>query len=225
MKIWWMLLLFLLTAAGCSPESQEAADSENNTVELIFGDQEESFSASYYAEMTEEALDIFESRTYYPGSGDVDDTDLERWFIRYYIQMHEYNENWSVNELMQLAEERVRFEEEWRSLASSRYDIEVDEEDVEEQADYNVELFETNTPASVSGIAEGRGMTIEEFFHEFDRDHAERTVLWERLYPVLQEEYASDEENNTVSLAQRYTEDVLTSMQQEEAVPTLPSLP
>jgi hypothetical protein len=204
-----------LFAAACSGEnpSEPVNADEDDTVELIFGEQEVSFTAAHYASMTEEALEVFQEAaplfTY-------ERENLEKWFIRYYIQMHEYNENWTTDDMLDLARERMRFEKEWRSYAKEYYGVEVSEEMIEEEASYQIELYETNTPASIRGMADGLDMTLEEFFMEFDRDHVARTVIWEELYPLLQEKYA-EEEDETVSAAHRYSEEVLYSLENNDS--------
>ncbi|SDN55391.1 hypothetical protein SAMN04488053_10238 [Alkalicoccus daliensis] len=201
----------LLFLNGCSNSDPEALISEeDNTVELIFGEQEVSFTAEHYATMTQEALNLFHEEL--PVYRD-DQEQLERWFIRYYIQKHEYNESWSTDEMILLASERSKYETQWRNYAEARYEITASEEAIEAQAEYNIELYESSTPASVQGMADGLNLTIEEFFKEFDKDHVERTVIWEQLFPILQQEYADEENKDTVSVARRYSEEVIHSIQ------------
>lgn len=211
----------VLIAGGCSNNEPETVINEqDDTVELIFGEQEVSFTAEHYATMTEEAVTLFEEVR---PSFSEDEAQLERWFIRYYIQKHEYNESWSDEELLLLAEERSNFESAWRNYAEARYGVTASEEAVEEQAAYNIELYDESTPASVQGMADGLNLTIEEFFKEFDRDHVARTVIWEELFPILQEEYTSEEDGETVSVAHQYSEEVLYSLYGDG--PDFPSLP
>lgn len=210
-----------LVFAGCrSAEPEAITNEEDNTVELIFGEQEVSFTADHYAIMTEDALDLYEEVT--PVFIEEEE-QLRRWFIRYYIQKHEYNESWSDEELFLLAEERSNFESAWRNYAEVRYGITPSEDAMEEQASYNIELYEASTPASVQGMADGLDLTIEEFFREFDRDHVARTVIWEELFPILQEEYATEDEGETVSVAHQYSEEVVYSLYGDG--PDFPSIP
>ncbi|MFC4737547.1 hypothetical protein ACFO4L_13170 [Bacillus daqingensis] len=205
-------LLVLLLAAACTNESPDAVPAEEDgTVELIFGDQEVSFTAGHYERMTNEALDLF-AETAAPSQRL--DAQLERWFIRYYIQRYEYNESWSPEDILLFAHERSEFETLWREYALIAYEVEVTEEMVENHARYNVELYEGNMPASVQGMSEALDISPEDFFLEFDRDHIERSVIWEELYPLLEEEYnnASDE-GNSISIANAYNEEVMLYME------------
>ncbi|WP_147803397.1 hypothetical protein [Alkalicoccus halolimnae] len=222
MRSLYLLLLSIcpfLIVIGCSSNEPAADVTDENTVELVFGEQEVSLTASHYASMAEDASDTFDDAAPLFTN---DEEQLRKWFIRYYIQMHEYGENWSTDEMISLAEERQHFEEAWRTYARQQYDVEVTEEMIDDQAAYNIELYESNTPASVQGMAEGLGMTIEEFFMEFDRDHAERTVIWGELFPVLKEKYENDEEAETVSLARKYSEEVVASLQETD--PSFPGI-
>ncbi|PRO64330.1 hypothetical protein C6I21_15465 [Alkalicoccus urumqiensis] len=216
------MFLYAAVLTACSnEEAVPFVEEEEETVELIVGSQESSFNAERYEHLTKEALLIYDASQ----AMDEQNEWERRWFVRYYIQMHEYNENWSTDEMLQLAEERVEFETAWRLLARHKYDVSASPEEIEEQAAYSMELFSTDTPASIQGMADGMNMTVEEFFIQFDRDHLERSVMWEDLSPLVAESYRREDDTLPMDAAQLFNEEVLAYMEETALPEGLPEYP
>ncbi|WP_280769911.1 hypothetical protein [Salipaludibacillus daqingensis] len=198
--------LLLLSCNDNTIDSNRNIVQDNDTVEVIFGDQQISLSATNYEELTEEAIRTFEEETslYEPNR-----YDRKRWFIRYYIQKHEYNEDWSKQEIFTLSEERYEYEQAWKNYAYEEYSVEVNDEMIDSQAAYNLELYDNNLPPSVSGMSSGLDLSVEEFMMEFDRDYVERSLIWTELMPILLEEYGTEERQDGVYLGRLYEEEVM----------------
>ncbi|PYZ93750.1 hypothetical protein CR194_11390 [Salipaludibacillus keqinensis] len=203
-----LILFFIVSCNDREANQNQIVTEDNDTVEVIFGDQQISLTANNYKDLTEEAIELYEEETslFKPNR-----TEIQKWFIRYYIQMHEYNENVTNEELFQLAEERYEYEEAWKEYASEAYSVTVSDEAVESQANYNLDIYTSNLPPSIKGMSSGLDLSVEEFMVEFDRDHVERSVIWQQLMPKLLEKHQSEEAQTLdgVYLGQLYEEEVL----------------
>jgi len=211
----FICIFFSLLSCNNTTDSSSALPEGTETVEVIFGDQQISLSASNYEELTEESLRIFESeKSQYEPNYD----QIKKWFIRYYIQMHEYNEEFSNNELFELAEERYEYEDAWKKYANKEYSVKVSEETLESEAVENFETYQNNLPPSVRGMSNGLNLTIEEFMLDFDRDHVERSVIWEKLMPTLTKKLQEEENQRLdgVYLGQLYEEEVLNYLEDQK---------
>jgi len=211
----FICIFFSLVSCNNPTDSSSTLSEGTETVEVIFGDQQISLSASNYEELTEEALRLFESeKSQYEPNYD----QIQKWFIRYYIQMHEYNEEFSNDELFELAEERYEYEDAWIRYANKEYSVKVSKETLESEAVENFEIYQNNLPPSVRGMSNGLDLTIEEFMLDFDRDHVERSVIWEKLMPTLTKKLQEEENQplDGVYLGQLYEKEVLNFLEEQE---------
>ncbi|QKS72048.1 hypothetical protein FLK61_35895 [Paenalkalicoccus suaedae] len=209
-----ILIIIIGILAGCSESSTSIntpSQVEPETVELILDNDQQVLDEIDYQIFTDEAVEVFNSMIPYQSE---QSDQIRKWFIRYYIQMKEAGEVWSPDEMMTLAQERTMYEHEWKQLAKTNYEIELTEDSIEQQASYAYDLYQDSPPASAVGMANSLQLSLEDFFKEFDRDHAERTVIWKELYPILQAKYREEDgvDLDTVAIAQRYSEEVLESL-------------
>ncbi|MBB5172738.1 hypothetical protein [Texcoconibacillus texcoconensis] len=206
--------IFLLIAmTGCQNDSPPIKEQfeENEEVEIIFDNEIEDLNFEDYRNITEEANE-------YLNDENIDDPDIRRWFIREKIS-HLQNRIQKTNEnILEDAKERFKYEIAWRELAEKRYHIHASETSIKEQIEYNLALFGDEMPETIIGMAEGLDMTVEEFMSEFDRDHAERSVIWQKLMPLLMEKYqqTTDEVVESFQLGQLYEQEVYDYLEEEE---------
>ncbi|MGJ9382390.1 hypothetical protein [Salipaludibacillus sp. CF4.18] len=206
----------ILLLISCSDQNDIQTDTiyENEPVEAIFGEQQISLTSEDYKALTIEALHVL--RVQKP----LLHEELQRkWFIRYYIQNHEYNESYSNEEIFQRAQERAEYENAWKDYAFEEYSISVNEDAVASQASYNLEVYQQNIPPSIIGMSEGLDLSIDEFMKGFDRDYVTRTVIWKELMPTLFEKHLakSSERLDGVYLSQKYDQEVLEYLDQRES--------
>ncbi|UJW58624.1 hypothetical protein HXZ66_14970 [Bacillus sp. A116_S68] len=204
--------ILVIACNGENENINESANEESNPVEVIIGENQASLTVEDYQALTEQALDIFNEATplYRPNRD-----DLLRWYVRYYIQKHEYNEPWTEDEIFEMAYARQQYESAWKEYAERQYGVVMTDEDIDSQASYNLEIYENSLPASIIGMSEGLNLTIEEFMLNFDRDYAERTLIWDELMPLLEKKYAAAEATRLdgVYLGKQYEQEVLNYMQ------------
>jgi hypothetical protein len=200
-------LLFFVSCNDSNSESSQVVSEESNPVEIIFGENYSNLTSEDYEELTVHAIDLYEEET---SVFKPDRENIKKWFIRYYIQKYEYNEDWSEEEMFQMAEERFEYEQAWINYAEEEYSVSVSDEEVDSQAEYNLEIYQNNLPPSIRGMSEAMNLSVEEFMIEFDRDHAKRTVLWETLEPVLLQKYEDEDARrlDSVYLGQKYKQEV-----------------
>ncbi|SES17065.1 hypothetical protein [Salisediminibacterium halotolerans] len=218
-------VLFLLMLQACTSGSEPTPpEVEVDQLESSFSDQQPPLSAEDYRDLTDRAVTLFNNRAYLLEDAKEDD-ELKKWFIRYYIQKHEFEEDWDEEEILQLALDRQSYEKAWREYAEDEYEVTISEEMIKQQAEYNVQVYQDSMPPIIKGMSASLDKTIEEFMTEFDRDHVERTVIWQRLIPTLLEEYEQEASDyvNGVFLRQEFDEEVLTYMEEEydEEVPEI----
>ncbi|WP_416151489.1 hypothetical protein ACM26V_11135 [Salipaludibacillus sp. HK11] len=212
--MFYIPLFFLLVSCNNGTLESSEYNTEEDTVEVVFEEQQNSLTAQNYKELTEESIILYEAKTPLYITNRY---DKKKWFIRLYIQMHEYNENWTIDELFDLAEERYEYEKAWKDYAMKEYSVSVSEEEIESQSSYNYNIYQDNLPPSVRGMSDGLDLSVEEFMLEFDRDHAERSVIWKKLMPLLLEEH-QDQGNQRldgVYLGQIYEDEVSDYMEDE----------
>lgn len=206
----------MLLLISCNDQNNVQTETiyENEPVEAIFGEQQISLTSEDYQALTKEALHVLQVQK------PLFHEEIQRkWFIRYYIQNHEYNENYSNEEIFQMAEERAEYEMAWKEYAYEEYSISVNEDSITTQASYNLEIYQQNIPPSIIGMSEGLDLTIDEFMMEFDRDYVTRTVIWKELMPTLFDKHQADssERLDGVYLSQRYDQEVLEYIDQHES--------
>ena len=197
-------------------------------MDASFNDYQPPISAEDYRDLTNEAMVLFDNRAYML-SDDADKDELKKWYIRYYIQKHEFEEEWDEIEILQLAKDRLQYEQAWREYAKLEYDVTISEDMVDSQAQYNVEVYQDSMPPIIEGMSTALDKSIEEFMADFDRDHVERTVIWQRLIPTLLEKYEEEPEGETseyvngVFLRQEFDDEVLSYMEDElnEEIPEI----
>jgi hypothetical protein len=203
--------LIVIACSGENENLNETANEESNPVEVIIGENQASLTVEDYQALTEQALDNFNEATplYRPHRD-----DLLRWYVRYYIQKHEYNELWTDDEIFEMAYARQQYEAAWKEYAERQYGVVMTDNDIDAQANYNLEIYENSLPASIVGMSEGLNLTIEEFMLNFDRDYAERTLIWDELMPLLEKKYAAAEATRLdgVYLGKQYEQEVLNYM-------------
>lgn len=210
-----IIFFLLVSCTNNTVNSTNSLSEENETVEVIFEEQQISLSASNYEDLTEDAIYLYESVA---SPHNPKHQNIKKWFIRYYIQMHEYNEPLSNEDLLKLAKERHDYEEAWKNYANEEYSVKVSNESLESQAAENFIVYQNNLPPSVSGMSNGLDLTIEEFMLEFDLDHVERSAIWQQLMPLLLEEYQGEEDQrlDNVYLRQLYEEEVTDYLEDQE---------
>lgn len=203
-----MLFLSIISACQNTGGENSNIDISFEEVETVYNENTPSLSAEDYADLTSYARVLFQNRSHLLNEDEFQ--GIEKWFIRYYIQREEFGEDWDLTEIMQLAEDRYIYEQAWRHYAKEAYDVSVTDEMVENQAQYNVHVFQNNTPALIEGMSEGLEKSLEEFLLEFDRDHAERTVIWQHLIPKLLEDsqHESSGYMNGVHLREQFDQEV-----------------
>lgn len=203
------ILLVLLISACTNGESENSSlDISFEEVEAVYHENTPPLSADDYADMTAYATVLFENRAHMIDQSDTE--EVQKWFIRYYIQREEFQEEWDLEEIIQLAEDRYIYENAWRTYANEAYDVQVTDKMIDQQAHYNIQVYEQNTPALIEGMSQGLDKDLEEFLVEFDRDHAERTVIWQRLIPKLLEEseHETTQNMNGVHLREKFDQEV-----------------
>ena len=208
MKVILSFLFLFLLITGCQQETQEqspftAQTIDNDSVRTLFDEGPTRVVDLNYTEVTEEALEVLAGLQVY-------NKDIERWFIRYYIETSEKGQSFTPQEILNLAEERHEFESAWREYAYKEYGVEVTEEDIDSQVEYNVDVYEDFLPLAVQGMSKGLNLSFEEFIREFDRDYVERTVLWQKLMPILLAKHHEEESDRLdgVFLGQAYEKEV-----------------
>ncbi|UTR11380.1 hypothetical protein MM300_03350 [Evansella sp. LMS18] len=209
MKIIFLILAILIFIPACQqtnntpPNPYAAHTMGDDPVKMVFDEGAAQFVEVNYREVTEEALEHLRNLHIF-------DEDTERWFIRYYIENFEEDKGLTVQEMAALARDRAEFETAWREYASTEYGVEVTEEEIDAQIDYNVEAYGNTLPPAVQGISNGLNISYEEYMREFDRDYAERTVIWQKLMPVLLDKHYEEESERLdgVFLGQAYEEEV-----------------
>lgn len=201
-------MLSFLTACQNDDVENSSIDISFDEVEAVYHENTPPLSAEDYADLTSYARILFQNRLHLVNEEQVQ--EIEKWFIRYYIQREEFQEDWELFEMIQLAEDRYIYEQAWRQYAEEEYDVSVSDEVVEQQAQYNVQVYQNNTPALIEGMSEGLGKSLEEFLTDFDRDHAERTVIWQRLIPELLEDSQHDDSGymSGVHLREQFDQEV-----------------
>lgn len=204
------LMIFALLGTACMNQQSEnsSLDISFEEVEAVYHENTPPLSADDYAELTTYAETLFQNRAYMIEQSDT--KEVKKWFIRYYIQREEFQEDWDLEEIIQLAQDRYIYEKAWRLYAKEAYEVEVTDEMIDQQAYYNIQVYEQNTPALIEGMSKGLDKDLEEFLMEFDRDHAERTVIWQRLIPVLLEEteHQTTQDMNGVHLREQFDQEV-----------------
>ncbi|AOM82248.1 hypothetical protein [Salisediminibacterium beveridgei] len=202
------LTMSLITACQNDNVEDSSLDISFEEVEAVYHENTPPLSADDYADLTAYAQILFQNRLYLVDEDDVQ--EIEKWFIRYYIQREEFQEDWELIEMIQLAEDRYIYEQAWRQYAEDEYGVSVTDEIVERQARYNVQVYENNTPALIEGMSAGLDKSLEEFLMVFDRDHAERTVIWQRLIPELLEgsQHDDSEYMSGVHLREQFDQEV-----------------
>lgn len=206
------MCVIVTACSGGSQDVNDTAAEESNPVEVIIGENQADLTVEDYQALTEQALDIFNEATplYRPNRDDV-----LRWYVRYYIQKHDYNETWTEDDMFDMAYARQQYESAWKEYAEREYGIVIADEDIDSRANYNLEVYENALPASIIGMSEGLNLSIEEFMLNFDRDYAERALIWEELMPLLEQKYAAAEASRLdgVYLGRQYKQEVLNYMQ------------
>ncbi|UCZ52271.1 hypothetical protein LGQ02_15675 [Bacillus shivajii] len=201
-----LILTSFLLITSCSQSKSEppiVVSNGEKEVNIIFENEVSSLTEFEYQELTEEATNILEENP-------VSSEEAERWFIRYYIQKEESRETWTNDEMLKMAEERVDYEKAWKAYAYLEYGISATEEAIESQIQYNLEVYRNSLPPAIQGISSGLDITIEEYLIEFDRDHVERTVTWQKLMPILLEKHRNEsaERLDGVYLGKKFEEEV-----------------
>lgn len=224
LRLYTVIIAVILLQACASENNASPPEVEVDQMESSFSDEQPPLSAEDYRDLTDQAVILFNNRKYLLEDAEEDE-ELKKWFIRYYIQKHEFEEDWDEEEILQLALDRQMYEKAWREYAAEEYDVTISEDMISQQAEYNVQVYQDSMPPIIEGMSASLDKTIEEFMTEFDRDHVERTVIWQRLIPTLLEEYEQDasEYVNGIFLRQEFDEEVVTYMEEEydEEVPEI----
>ncbi|WP_096189716.1 hypothetical protein [Evansella halocellulosilytica] len=199
----FLMTFFLISACSQSSSEPPLIVTGGEEVNIVFEDEVSSLNEEDYKDMTTEAIELSEEHSIY-------NEKVKKWIIRYYIQNEEMQQRWTEDEIIKLSKDRVEFEEAWKDYAYLQYGVTITEEAIESQVEYNLEVYRNHLPPAIQGISKGLDISLEEYLREFDRDHVERTVLWQKLMPILLEKHRneSSERLDGVYLGERYEEEV-----------------
>lgn len=120
----------------------------------------------------------------------------EKWMKRLYVQKSiDKNNNLTqeeidLKELKKEAKEKAKYEKTWIKLAKQEYGIKITKKEVDQWIEQGPDASPTSEQLA---YAESLGLTLEQLNHEYDRDHYEKWVVWEKLAPILSEKYGVDE--------------------------------
>ena len=123
--------------------------------------------------------------------------DKERdWFVRSYLIYRTVGKEADTQAVYKDSQLRRLYEETWQSLANERYGVELEEERLKEIIEINVtpvkEILSSDKEHDLEMplyLAELLGYSIDEFFSIFDRHIYERWAISESLFPILEQEY------------------------------------
>jgi hypothetical protein len=133
----------------------------------------------------------------------IKDESLKKWVIRVNLDSKLRNKSLSDNEIMEQAISINTRREAWFELAS-QYGATVTDDELDAYIDkIENQAKATDTIKMTNDIAEGLGYTLDEFFHNFDRDHYKRNLIWQKLRPTLEEKYPKYKDENNLEYNNR----------------------
>lgn len=194
---------------GCTAESTnvtDITDISKPTIEIDMKNAEEqvemieSYTYEDYERVFEEVLKEAESYS-------LEDEELEKWFIRTLSQEKMYFEtDLTQEEVLQLAEWDMRKDEAWKELATEKYGVTFTDEEIDNHLnEFTPALKKGSSKDQLQAYADTLGFTLKELLYEYDRDYAVKMVVWEKLTPILTEEYESADHD---VLVEKYLDEV-----------------
>lgn len=204
-------LALAASAAGCTSEAnaptEEDVDGETSSavrnINIEMKSPEEQVAVSEYT--YEEYKQAFDEIVAEANALDLGH-ELEKWAVRVLAEEKFYYETDLTGEqVIQMAEQAEQEDETWKEVATEEYGVEVTDEEVENFYQEVTANYDANTENKIKAYTEALGVTTVEFFQEYDRDLAVKSIMWAELKEKLGEKH--DTTDNNV-LVEKYRKEV-----------------
>ncbi|WP_223700608.1 hypothetical protein [Sutcliffiella deserti] len=199
-----LVILFIVISPLMLTACQEQNDDTNETAPLenLFSQTDLSYG---------EYVFIFEDIVNRTKSMNIEDESLEKWVIRALGDEKISNKrDLTKEEALEIAKENQELNTAWLAVAEKQYNVMVTEEEldnwIEEGPDQDI------FPQQ-KAYAEALGLTVYQLNHGYDRELYEQTLVWEKLFSRLTEEYHTEDQNE---LLRQYQKEVKQEVEKEK---------
>lgn len=194
MKNLWnifIIVIFLLMLIGCE---EQVAPSEEAPLKNLFAHTDLNYG---------EYVFIFEDVVERARQMDIEDKALEKWVIRALGDEKLSNKrDLTAKEAIKSAKEGQMENLAWIKVAEEKYGVKVTQEELDQ---WIAAGPDQNEIPQQKAFAEALKLSLTELNHEFDRELYKQTLTWEKLIPVLEKKY---ETNDHEVLLDKYMEQV-----------------
>ncbi|MGD6833564.1 hypothetical protein ACQCT5_15445 [Sutcliffiella halmapala] len=187
----FIIVLFLLLLIGCQEQNEPSTDAP---LDNIFANTELNYG---------EYVFIFEDVVGRAKAMELEDKTLEKWVIRAFGDEKLSNKrDLTPDEALKIAKENQAENQAWITVAEEKYDVKVTDEELDQWISAGPD--QSDIPQQ-QAFADALKLSLEELNHEFDRELYKQTLSWEKLIPVLEKKY---ETNDQEILLDKYLEQV-----------------
>ncbi|MCA1319298.1 hypothetical protein LC085_05165 [Bacillus tianshenii] len=174
------IVIFLLLLIGCQERNEPTRDAP---LDNFFANTELNYG---------EYVVIFEDVVARAHAMGLEDKSLEKWVIRALGDEKLSNKrDLTQDEALKIAKENLAENQAWITVADEKYDVKVSEEELDQWISEGPDQSEI---PQQKAFADALELSLVELNHEFDRELYKQTLLWEKLMPVLEKKYETEDQ-------------------------------
>ncbi|MBM7622212.1 hypothetical protein JOC95_004127 [Bacillus tianshenii] len=174
------IVIFLFLLIGCQERNEPTRDAP---LDNFFANTELNYG---------EYVVIFEDVVARAHAMGLEDKSLEKWVIRALGDEKLSNKrDLTQDEALKIAKENLAENQAWIIVANEKYDVKVSEEELDQWISEGPDQSEI---PQQKAFADALELSLVELNHEFDRELYKQTLLWEKLIPVLEKKYETEDQ-------------------------------
>lgn len=125
-------------------------------------------------------------------------SDLRKWIIRTYIDSSLTGQPLKGEKLLKSAEENLGRRTSMPKFAKKNYGVTVNQNEVYDKINRTMSLIERDGHSQFfKRLSEGLGLSLTEFYFEWEYDNFERQLIGEKVYPIIEQDLLKNAKINS----------------------------